>query len=173
MKQQPPEEEAAKSKSVSLVPSLWQRVEEAAGGNRSEFVRKAVLVALDAAEIDASVIQKLARTYHPVKAAKLRQYLDDRKALAGDDSFEPQLLQNVLDALIRAFGDPNFDPRRKLAIVDETALDRWEEESGDRIRRLAEELHTIQSGGSPLLQASRSRYNGPKKPTKETRPKSA
>jgi hypothetical protein len=166
----PTDQETAKSKSVSLLPSLWERVEAASQGNRSEFVRQAVLTKLDAEAVDPLVLQKLARTYHPLKLARLRQLLADRQALAGDP-IEPILVQRLLDCLVEALADPAFDPQRNLALVDHRALDQWEDESQERLRRLAAELHTLQQGAERAVAEQRSPFGTPSKaPPKARRP---
>lgn len=110
-------EEKSKSKSVSLPPPLWARVEEKAsakfGGNRSAYLRVLSERDLDGAAAPAGPapdsIVTLARAFHPTLAPAL-----ERQLSAHPDKPRPvdqaRTVARLLEALNRALDEPGFDP---------------------------------------------------------------
>lgn len=103
-------EEKAKSKSVSLVPSLWLQVEAKAaaeyGGNRSDYLRTLVeqdlagAVSIPAAS-DPRFLEKLFAAILPSRAERFHRLWDTRTKLSESPPSQAEMVEALLRTLIK------------------------------------------------------------------------
>lgn len=150
----------AKSKSVSLPPSMWDEVEAYAaehhGGNRSAYLR--LLYERDKAErakrrspVSPTILEDLARVYIPTRADQLIDELV--KPGAKDPAAainQPVVMEQLLVALLRALKVKDFEPELPFDLADKARVEKWESDSEARLGALAEMLAARLGKGNVL-----------------------
>lgn len=102
------------SKSVSLEPSLWERVEAKAktkwGGNRSAYLRDLATADLEGkiSPQSASVLADLTRVFHPTI----------EKEIVGHTGNQGRIIARFLDALAEAFKREEFNPEAPFSLYN-------------------------------------------------------
>lgn len=147
---EPDEPKKNVSKSVSLPPDMWDRVEARAsahyGGNRSSYMR--MLVERDEkgmtqrqTSISATILQDLAALYLPTRAAQLGdELMRPAKANPAAAIRQPVVIEQFLAALLRALSEPGFEPELPFDLADKARIARWDSESATRQADLARAL---------------------------------
>lgn len=147
-------DEKAKSKSVSLLPSLWDQVEAKAkksyGGNRSTYIRELVLADLEGraqplpAADSPELLLQLYQQYAPALIPELRRALQEQPAR--DQS---RILHYLLDSLLDYLVDHYEGKATRLATLpDITArqiFDQRAAEPAAPYKRLKANLETNDS----------------------------
>lgn len=102
------------SKSVSLEPALWERIEAKAetkwGGNRSAYLRDLATADLEGkiSPQSDSVLSDLTRVFHPTI----------EKEIVGHHGNQGRIIARFLDALAEAFKRKEFDPEAPFALYN-------------------------------------------------------
>lgn len=156
----PDAEQKSKSKSVSLPPDMWDRIEARAsaryGGNRSAYLRELVErdergEAQRVSALSATVLQDLAAVYLPTRAAQLTDELvRPAKANPADAIDQPVVVENFLGGLLRALREPGFEPEAPFDLADAATRARWDKITSERIAELADGLAASLGKGSAL-----------------------
>lgn len=138
------------SKSVSLPPDMWERVEARAAarynGNRSSYVR--MLIERDErgesqrqTSISPTILQDLAAIYLPTRAAQLGdELMRPAKADPAAAIRQPVVIEQFLAALLRALSEPGFEPELAFDLADKARIAKWDSESAERQAQLARAL---------------------------------
>jgi Arc/MetJ-type ribon-helix-helix transcriptional regulator len=170
----PDSEIKSKSKSVSLPPDMWERVEATAtkryGGNRSAYLRE--LVERDergesqrTTAISPTILQDLAAIYLPTRAAQLTDELvRPAKADPANTINQPVVLENVLAAILRALRDPAFEPEMPFELADKARIEKWEAISDARLGALAAKLAASLGKPLPFVAEPQATYGKADKP---------
>lgn len=147
---EPDEPKKSVSKSVSLPPDMWDRVEARAaahyGGNRSSYMR--MLIERDEkgegmrqTAISATILQDLATLYLPTRAAQLGdELMRPAKTDPAAAIRQPVVIEQFLAALLRALSEPGFEPEAPFDLADKARVRKWDEESAERQKQLAQSL---------------------------------
>ena len=113
--------EKAKSKSVSLLPSLWEKVEQRAsedfGGNRSDYIRKLVDADISGRNVgdptSRSALEDLAEAFVPVLAPEIREWAQKR------DANQPLYLAGLLEAFTAHIrNDEHIECSEDMAVIN-------------------------------------------------------
>jgi hypothetical protein len=120
-----PEEPKAVSKSVSLLPSLWEKVEAKAkadfGDNRSSYFRELAIADLEGGGVGRDSLVDLARRFHPGLADEIRAlcYEADGTTLRFSQS---KLLSRLIEATALALR-AQVEAEKRLATAPRSAIE--------------------------------------------------